>query len=180
HTNVGSVTSQGVVSHATNKMNAAGYRGQGVNIGVLSDSASATRVAALIASGDLPADVTILPGQAGSGSDEGTAMMEIVHDLAPDAKLFFATAFSGAASFASNIEDLRFLYHCDIIVDDVTYFNEGVFQDGPIAHAVNDVVADGAMYFSSAANLGELTSGTLGNWGGAFFDRGGAGGPRRE
>src|SRR5262249_49243022 len=142
-------------------------------IGVLSDSASATRVAALIASGDLPADVTILPGQdGGNRSDEGTAMMEIVHDLAPDAKLFFATAFDGVASFASNIEALRFVYHCDIIVDDVTYFNEGVFQDGPIAQAVNDVVADGAMYFSSSANSGNLTSGTSGTWEGDFQNGG--------
>jgi subtilisin family serine protease len=172
-TNVGSVTSQGVISHAANKAMAAGFRGQGVNIGVLSDSASATRVAALIASGDLPADVTILPGQdGGNGTDEGTAMMEIVHDLAPDAKLFFATAFHGVASFASNIEALRFTYHCDIIVDDVTYFNEGVFQDGPIADAVNDVVADGAVYFSSAANSGNLTSGTSGTWEGDFLNGG--------
>jgi len=172
-TNVGSVTSQGVISHAANKAFASGFRGQGVNIGVLSDSASATRVAALIASGDLPADVTILPGQdGGNGSDEGAAMMEIVHDLAPDAKLFFATAFTSAASFASNIEALRFTYHCDIIVDDVTYFNEGVFQDGPIADAVNDVAADGALYFSSAANSGNLTSGTSGTWEGDFLNAG--------
>ena len=175
-TNVGSVTSQGVISHAANKAMAAGFRGQGVNIGVLSDSASATRVAALIASGDLPADVTVLPGQdeptSGPGSDEGTAMMEIVHDLAPDAKLFFATAFNGVAIFASNIEALRFTYHCDIIVDDVTYFNEGVFQDGPIADAVNDVVADGALYFSSSANSGNLTSGTSGTWEGDFLNAG--------
>jgi hypothetical protein len=33
-------------------------------------------------------------------------MLEIVHDLAPDAELYFATAFSGVASFAQNIRDL--------------------------------------------------------------------------
>jgi subtilisin family serine protease len=178
-TNVGSVTSQGVVSHAANKANASGYRGQGVNIGVLSDSALPARVAALIASGDLPADVTILPGEQGpsNGEDEGAAMMEIVHDLAPDAKLFFATAFTSAASFASNIETLRSVYHCDIIVDDVTYFNEGVFQDGPIADAVNDVVADGAMYFSSAANSGNKDSNTSGTWEGDFTNAGPVSGP---
>ena len=95
-------------------------------------------------------------------------MMEIVHDLAPGAQLFFATAVNGVASFANNIRTLRFVYGCDIIVDDFTYFNEGVFQDGPIAKAVNDVVANGALYFSSAANSGNLTSGTSGTWEGDF------------
>jgi len=168
-TNVGSLTSQGYVSHGANKAIASGVTGAGVRVGVLSDSATAARVTALIASGDLPADTTVLPGQQGSGADEGTAMMEIVHDMAPDAKLFFATADPSQAQFAANIRDLRFTYHCDIIVDDVTYFAEGAFQDGTVAKAVNDVTADGALYFSSAANSGNLTLGTSGTWEGDFL-----------
>ena len=69
--------------------------------------------------------------------DEGTAMLEIVHDLAPGAKLYFATAADSDASFAANILALRNTYGCDVIVDDVTYTNEGAFQDGMIAQAVN-------------------------------------------
>jgi subtilisin family serine protease len=88
--------------------------------------------------------------------------------MAPGVQLFFATANGGVANFASNILTLRNVYGCDIIVDDVTYFNEGVFQDGPIAQAVNSVVASGALYFSSAANAGNLTSGTSGVWEGDF------------
>jgi hypothetical protein len=65
-----------------------GFNGTGVKIGVISDGVSS--LAAIQASGDL-GPVTVLPGQAGSG-DEGTAMLEIVHDLAPGAQLFFATA----------------------------------------------------------------------------------------
>lgn len=172
HTNVGSVTSQGYITHTANKAVALGVSGSGVNIGVLSDSASPGRVAALIASGDLPANVTVLPGQAGSGEDEGTAMMEIVHDLAPSAHLFFATAFNSEQSFADNIRDLRFIYHCDIIVDDVSYFDEPVYQDGPIAQAVNDITADGGLYVSAAANSGNLTSGTSGTWDGDFRNGG--------
>ena len=148
HTNVGSVTSQGYITHTANKAVALGVSGAGVNIGVLSDSASPAEVAALIASGDLPANVTVLPGQAGSGADEGTAMMEIIHDLAPGANLFFATAFNSEQSFADNIRTLRFTYHCDIIVDDISYFDEPVYQDGIIAKAVDDITADGGLYFS--------------------------------
>ena len=168
HTNVGSVTSQGYVSHGANKVVASGINGSGVKVGVLSDSASASRVAALIASGDLPANTVVLPGQSGNGSDEGTAMMEIVHDVAPGAQLFFATADPSQVQFATNIHDLRFTYHCDIIVDDISYFAESVFQDGIVASAVNEVTADGALYFSSAANSGNLTSGTSGTWEGDF------------
>jgi hypothetical protein len=170
-TNVGALTSQGYVTHRAREAVLAGYTGAGVRVGVLSDSALPARVTALIASGDLPADTVVLPGQAGptTGTDEGTAMMEIVYDMAPGAKLFFATAFTSAASFADNIRALRAApYNCDIIVDDINYFNEGAFQDGPIAQAVNDVTASGALYFSSAGNSGNVTSSTSGTWEGDF------------
>ena len=152
---------------------AAGYDGTGVKVGVLSYSASPARVAALIASGDLPANTVVLSGQAGpsNGEDEGTAMMEIVHDLAPGAQPYFATAFNGEASFAANIIALQ-AAGCKVIVDDVTYFDEGVFQDGPIAQAVNQVTAAGVTYFSSAANSGNLTSSTSGTWEGDFLNGG--------
>src|SRR4029450_8232526 len=121
-----------------------------------------------IARGELPADVTTLPGQDGRpGSGEGTAMLEIVHDLAPGAKLFFATAFTGSTSFADNIRALR-AAGCDIIVDDVIYFSESPFQDGEIAKAVDHVVKDGALYFSSAGNGGNADDGTSGVWEGDF------------
>ena len=94
-------------------------------------------------------------------------MLEIIHDLAPGAKLFFATAFNGAQSFADNIRALR-AAGCDIIVDDVIYVNESPFQDGIIAAAVNDVTADGALYFSSAGNEGNFNDGTASVWEGDF------------
>jgi hypothetical protein len=166
---IGALTSQGDISHTANLVRSKlGKNGTGVKVGVLSDSAQA--FTALIGTGDLPPGFTVVPGQAGpsSGSSEGTAMAEIIYDLAPGVQLFFATADNGVASFASNIQTLRTTYGCDIIVDDVTYFNEGVFQDGPIAQAVNAVTTSGALYFSSAANSGNLTSGTSGTWEGDF------------
>ena len=54
--------------------------------------------------------------------NEGRAMLQIVHDLAPDAKLCFATANIDPISFASAILDLADTSHgckADVMVDDV-------------------------------------------------------------
>ncbi|WP_310308422.1 S8 family serine peptidase [Saccharothrix longispora] len=143
--------------------------GTGVKLCALSDGIDTLALSQ--AAGELPANVEVLPGQEGSG-DEGTAMLEILHDIAPNASLGFATAFNGDASFADNIRALRFTLGCDVIVDDVLYFNESPFQDGVIARAVDAVAADGALFFSSAGNEGNVADGTSGHWEGQFTDSG--------
>ena len=177
-TNAGAVTSQGYISHTADRVvKGLGISGLGVKVGVLSDSASPACIKKLVASGDLPARVTVLPGQEGKwGNDEGCAMMEIIHDLAPGAELYFATADRGEAAFAENITALA-ATGCSVIVDDISYSSEGAFQDGIIARAVNDFAAHGGLYFSSAANSGNLTSGTSGTWEGDFVDGGAVTGP---
>lgn len=167
-TNVGAATSEGSAAHAADRARKFfNTDGTGVRIGVLSDSDDFKE--ASIASGDLPADTVTVPGQSGRpGSGEGTAMMEIVHDVAPGAKLFFATAFESPESFADNIRRLRFEFGCDIIIDDVIYFFESPYQDDIIAAAVIDVTEDGALYFSSAGNEGNYNDGTSGTWEGDF------------
>ncbi|HJT00572.1 MAG TPA: S8 family serine peptidase [Terriglobales bacterium] len=179
----GSVGTEGDVSHeALAARGAFGVNGAGLKIGVLSDGV--TNHALSQATGDLPPDcgtppcLAVLSGQAGSG-DEGTAMLEIIHDMAPGASLYFATAENGITSFAQNIRDLR-AAGCQIIVDDVFYFVESPFQNGQtfsvvstsnggvVTQAVNDVVADGALYFSSAGNEGNLDSATSGTYEGDF------------
>ncbi len=100
-------------------------------------------------------------------------MLEIVHDLAPGASLYFATADTGVSSFATNIRNLR-AAGCDIIVDDVGYLNKSPFQDGPIAQAVNDVTANGALYFSACGNGGNKDDNTASIWQGDFVDGGAA------
>lgn len=157
-------TSEGDVAHGADVLRATyAIDGTGIAVGVLSDGVDS--LAAIQASGDLPA-VTVLPGQAGSG-DEGTAMLEIVHDLAPGADLLFATALGGRAAFAANIVALQEA-GADVIVDDVQYFAEPVFQDGVVAQAVETVSAAGALYFSAAGNGGSLAKGTSGVWEGDF------------
>jgi subtilisin-like proprotein convertase family protein len=182
-TGVGAVSSQGDVAHRSAVFRGlTGITGAGVKIGVLSDGVS--HLATSQASGDL-GPVTVLPGQTGSG-DEGTAMLELIHDMAPGAQLYFATAFTGLTQFAQNIRDLR-TAGCDIIVDDVFYFVESPFQDGQtvttntngavVIQAVKDVAAAGALYFSSAGNEGNLTDATAGVWEGDFADGGATGAP---
>ncbi|MFN8357659.1 MAG: S8 family serine peptidase [Spirosomataceae bacterium] len=176
---MGSVTSEGDATHKANLARTNfGIDGTGIKIGVLSDSYNAAAAAADVLAGELPGvgnpngyttPVTVLSDI--SGTDEGRAMLHIIHDLVPGAQLYFATAFNGDADFAQQILDLR-AAGCDIIVDDVSYFNESPFQDGVIAQAVNTVTADGALYFSSAGNSGNKNDGTSGTWEGDFLNGG--------
>ncbi|QWF84434.1 S8 family serine peptidase [Amycolatopsis sp. CA-230715] len=164
------ITSEGDRAHnADTARQQFGVTGIGTKVCALSDGVDS--LAASKAKGELPADVDVPAGQEGDG-DEGTAMLEILHDVAPGAKLGFATAFTSDASFADNIRTLRFKSHCDVLVDDVIYFKESPFQDWMIAQAVNDVTADGALYFSSAGNEGSVRDGTAAHWEGDFVDSG--------
>src|SRR5439155_14907288 len=121
------------------------------------------------ATGDLPQIVDVLPGRAGSG-DEGTALLEILYDLVPEARLGFATSSGGDAAFAQSILDLADPGKggCKVVVDDTDYFSESPFQDGIIAQAVNTVTAAGVVYVSAAANNDNYDSATSGTWEGDF------------
>jgi Subtilase family len=153
-------------------------RGRGITIGVLSDSYDtadetadgdpiATHAAEDIASNDLPGPsssctdqqlpVGVLAEGDGEGADEGRAMLQIIHDLAPHAELAFATAFESEETFAQNIERLARPASAggagaDVIVDDVAWFEEPFFQDGPVAAAINKVTAEGVTYLTAAGN----------------------------
>ncbi len=158
-------TSSGDVAHRANSARTThSVDGTGIGIGVLSDGV--LTLADRQASGDLPARVTVLAGQAGEG-DEGTAMLEIVHDLAPGAELYFATASGGPGQFAANIEALCDA-GADVIVDDIHYLREAAFQDDVIARGINAAVADGCFFFSAGGNGGNLNDGTAGVWEGDY------------
>jgi len=99
--NTGSITSQGdVAMRADIARSVYGFDGSGVTVGVMSDSYDTLLGAAAdIVSGDLPAaGVTLINGESGICgtvifcTDEGRAMLQIVHDIAPGADLLFHTA----------------------------------------------------------------------------------------
>jgi len=168
----GSVTSQGDKSLRSDLARAqTGVNGRGIRVGVLSDSydcaegafapgAPFTRAADDIASNDLPANVMVLKDlsdvPSSDCSDEGRAMMQIIHDVAPRSPLAFYTAFVSQEDFAAGIRALADA-GSQVIVDDIIYFAEPMFEDGIIAQAVDDVYKDGVAYFSSAGNDARLS-----------------------
>src|SRR5689334_19080746 len=165
--------------------------GSGMSVGVMSDSFDSqpsaeggfTTADTDVGTGDLPG----LPASAPAGpvntnpntqpvvvledynptpgaTNEGRGMCQIVADIAPMARIGFATADTGEVGFANNIRALAGLpgftkdpsiqqgFKADVVCDDVSYLDEPMFQDGIIAQGVNDVVNAGVTYCSSAAN----------------------------
>jgi len=171
---------QGVTQHRVDKINQfynpsapVNYDGEGITVGVMSDSFASNAAAAAtnVNNFDLPGaagnpvntqPVVVLEDVTGE-TDEGRGMCEIVYKMAPKAKIGFATAFTGEVGFANNIRALSGKFPAvpntvpgfvaDVITDDVSYGGEPVFADGGvIMNGVDDVTAVGVSYFSSAAN----------------------------
>ncbi len=176
----------------------ANYDGSGISIGVMSDSFNSqpsaeggfTTAQADVATGDLPGGAGVVtPGvnlnpnsqpvvvlqdynPTPGATNEGRGMCQIVADMAPKARIGFATADVGEVGFANNIRALGGLpgytydaatqqgFKGDVVCDDVSYLDEAMFQDGVVAQGVIDVVAAGITYCSSAAN----------NWGTDGYD----------
>ncbi|RYG44182.1 hypothetical protein EON79_15415, partial [bacterium] len=170
-TNSGNYQSQGDRSIRGNALrDNYGLTGAGVKVGIISDSNDHQEASQT--SGDLPTTIDVPGGNNGRpATGEGTAMMEIVHDVAPGAALAYNTAWSTQADFAQHYLDL-FNAGCKVIADDVQYYAEPAFQDGPIAAAMNQIFYDGGICFAAAGNSGSLRSNTASVWEGDFADSG--------
>jgi hypothetical protein len=163
-THAGLVTTQGdFAMHADFARQRYEVDGAGVRIGVLSDSYGCltgpifpgqmfTTPHEDIVNGDLPRDLKILKDDAcAQANDEGRAIMQVLHDVAPGSSLAFHTANKSEPDFAQGIINLM-KAGATVIVDDVLYYDEPMFQDGIVAQAVDTVERHGVAYFSSAGN----------------------------
>ncbi len=143
--------------------------GAGIKVGAQSDSYNKlgttypVHAAQDVTTGDLPGTgnpegyttpVTVVSEGPTSGEDEGRAMLQIIHDVAPAAQLFFRTGDTSEADFAAGIVALQATYGCNVICDDIGYYDEPAFSDGILAQAIDKASAAGATYFSSAGNDG--------------------------
>jgi hypothetical protein len=151
---IGSVTSAGDMAlRAKELRDNLGVDGSGVRVGILSDSL--TDIQTAVANGDLPADLTIVNGKDGStdaaATNEGRAIAEIIHDLAPGAALFFHSAFPASQDSITALRALTAV-GVHIIVDDVGFLGEPVFEDGPVARAVREAINAGVVYVTAAGN----------------------------
>ena len=171
-------TSQGYTAHRVDKARTDyGVTGKGIKVGIISDSVK--YLGKIQSDGDLP-DVTVLSGVGGvsdsfvknGGTGEGCGMLEIVYDLAPQAQLYFASGWGNTlAAFADAVDKLA-QKGCNVIIDDVTCYKEFAFQDSPIMESINKFTDSGGIYFSSAANSGNLDTGNSGTWEGDFHGSG--------
>jgi hypothetical protein len=113
-----------------------GIDGTGVSVGVVADG-----VDGLVASqtaGDL-GTVTVLPALDGTG-DQGTMMLEAIHDLAPGAALTFATSGADETAMAASIGALV-VAGVDIIVDGGSFASEPSLRIGGVGSPVAQAVA---------------------------------------
>lgn len=151
--------------------------GTGIKVGIISTSFNAqNKLSDDVISGDLPGvnnpdgqtkDVQILKdlGQdSPSADDEGRALAQIVHDVAPGAELSFHTFVGGNgkspldtndSSYAEAVDSLV-ESGVDIIVDDAQ-FPTSIFQDGQAAQAVEKAVSEGVVYVPAAGNNGNIS-----------------------
>jgi len=151
-TNTGTILSEGDGLHrADDARTTFGISGAGEIVGAISNGV--TSLAVSQAFGDLPAGVNVPGGCTGVG-DEGTAMLEIVHDLAPGAGLAFCGGGGGAAGMINAINTLAAIPGMSAITDDLIQPQESLFEDGPVSAAKRNAVNAGIFYTASAGNRG--------------------------
>jgi hypothetical protein len=179
-TKIGTAFDQGVTQHRIDRINRiynpdapVNWDGSGISIAAMSDSYAQRNVAPTaaddVAHFDLPgaagnpintqAVSVLVDGPAGS-SDEGRAMVQILHKMAPRARLGFASGALGEVEFAESIRQLAALpghagvgdFKADVIVDDISYGGEPFYGETIIGNAIDEVTAAGVTYFSSAGN----------------------------
>lgn len=147
---VGPITAEGVQLHKADAAQARGLTGRGQKIGAISGDVD--HLAESVAQGELPANVQVLR-QAEYVDDEGTAMLEIIHDMAPQAKLAYASTRDTTAEYVEAFHELA-AAGVTMIAEDIALDDDPVFQQGIGAATAEGLAKHGIWVSSSAGNLG--------------------------
>ena len=142
---VGPITTEGDVLHRADVARKQGFTGRGVKVGAISGDVD--HLADSVARGELPADVRVLT-RADYDDDEGTAMMEIVHDMAPSAKLLYASTRDTTAEYVQAFHTLA-AAGVDMITEDIALDDEPAFAQG-IGAATAEGLARKGIWISSS------------------------------
>jgi subtilisin family serine protease len=146
------ITQGDVIVRSNNIRQAFDATGDGIKVCVISNGAESYADAQV--AGELPDSLHVLT--IGNG-DEGTAMMEIIYDMAPEAELYFA-AYGGNSNNFKEVVSMLARLGCMIICDDVYFFNQPFFEDGDVARHLEQVLADypNLIYITVAGNFSIL------------------------
>jgi hypothetical protein len=170
-TYAGSVDTQGdKILGASSFRKSTNVTGQGVTVGVISDGDD--HISAPQKSGDLPSNITDDPKDKGgsggfspaSSGDEGTAMMEIVYDIAPGVGHFGFCGPQTTVDFITCLQDLKANVSAKVIVDDLGFPGEAMFTADTFATGVQTFANDNpdVKLVTAAGNDG------TGFWGGKW------------
>ncbi|AVT17832.1 hypothetical protein C8244_17620 [Paracidovorax avenae] len=165
---VGAVTSQGDAAQGSDRIRRIqGLDGTGVVVGVTSTGYDTQGGAATdVARGDVPGrgnpnghlqPVRVLKDSNGRDSDEGRAMAQIIHDVAPGATL----AVYIPESVQDHADGLRALAKsgANVISDDMYWTNDPWFQESPIGAVQRELLASGnVLPITAATNFGDWST----------------------
>lgn len=159
--------SEGLAAAGAGDWHAAGWRGQGVRIAVIDGGFSG--YPARLGS-DLPLNVTVrnfadgqTDAQVNGSTRHGTACAEIVHDMAPDARLYLLKISTDVD--LSEAVDYAISQGVDIISTSLTFINVTPGDgSGRFAAMAQKARAAGILWVTAAGNYRET------HWSGAFND----------
>jgi Subtilase family len=126
--------------------------GSGIKVGVISNSFG--NYSSDVANGVLPASTTVLM-ESQNTDDEGRALAQVVHAIAPGASIYFYSDYTGAADGQSVAEAVTALEQngCNIILDD-RQLSSGDTTQSKASVAIQSAISSGETYFTSAGNSG--------------------------
>ena len=159
------ISSEGVADISADAWQASGHKGAGTSIAVLDLGFSGYEQR--VSDGELPADVTVLSfradGDISSDTDHGTACAEVVHDMAPESRLYLV-------NFQTDVElgnAVTYLVGQGVDVVSASWAWPYAYR-GDGSGSVNDIVdtatAAGVFWANAAGN------GAVNHWSGAFTD----------